>query len=178
MPASTGAGDAISASRFSLTIDGVEIAQFSELVAIVSEGEPDDLAGKVLKKLPGKRNPPTITLRRPLTTDLALVAWHETAVDGQTKAAQKEATLVTFDAAGAPAARYHLENAWPSKIEVSTLKAGASEVRMETMTSSVTLRIASPRSPMASVSPWTLRPGRRESSWCESVWQSTSSQRS
>jgi hypothetical protein len=68
----------------------------------LSEAEPDDLAGKVLKKLPGKRNPPTITLRRPLTTDLALAAWHETAVDGQTKAAQKEATLVTFDAAGPP----------------------------------------------------------------------------
>ncbi len=56
------------------------------------------------------------------------------AVDGQTRAAQKEATLVMFDAAGAPAARYHLENAWPSKIEVSTLKTGASEVLMETMT--------------------------------------------
>lgn len=53
------------------------------------------------------------------------------AVDGQTKAAQKEATLVMFDAAGA---RYHLENAWPSKIEVSMLKTGASEVLMETMT--------------------------------------------
>ena len=31
-------------------------------------------------------------------------------------------------------ARYRLENAWPSEIEVSTLKAGASEVLMETVT--------------------------------------------
>ena len=31
-------------------------------------------------------------------------------------------------------ARYHLEMAWPSKLEVGGLKAGASEVLMETVT--------------------------------------------
>ena len=33
-----------------------------------------------------------------------------------------------------PVARYHLENAWVSKIEIGALKAGASEVLMETVT--------------------------------------------
>jgi phage tail-like protein len=133
MPASTSAGGAIKASRFSLTIDGVEIAQFSELVAIISEAEPDDIAGKVLKKLPGKRTPPTITLRRALTTDLDVAAWHETAADGRTKEAHRNAILVMFDAAGDPVARYNLENAWPSKIEVGT-RTAASDDLMETVT--------------------------------------------
>ena len=35
---------------------------------------------------------------------------------------------------GTPVARYHLEMAWPSKLEVGGLKAGASEVLMETVT--------------------------------------------
>ena len=40
--------------------------------------------------------------------------------------------MYNFD--GAPVARYHLENAWPSKLEIGSLKAGASEVLMETVT--------------------------------------------
>jgi hypothetical protein len=35
---------------------------------------------------------------------------------------------------GSPVARYHLENAWPSKLELSGLKAGASEVLLERAT--------------------------------------------
>jgi phage tail-like protein len=126
-------GDAITAARFSLTIDGVEIAQFSELVGITSDAEPDNLAGFVLKKLPGKRHPPTVTLRRGLTTDMQISTWHDTAVEGRTSEARKNAALVMYDTAGDPVARYHLENAWPSKLEVSSLKAGASDL-FETLT--------------------------------------------
>ena len=65
MPAGgVGPADTIAAARFSLTVEGVEIAQFSELVGITSEAEPDDLAATLLKKLPGKRNPPTVVLSR------------------------------------------------------------------------------------------------------------------
>jgi phage tail-like protein len=39
-----------------------------------------------------------------------------------------------YQADGKPVARYHLEMAWPSKIEIGALKAGASEVLMETVT--------------------------------------------
>jgi phage tail-like protein len=35
---------------------------------------------------------------------------------------------------GQPVARYHLENAWPSKMEIGGLRAGSSEVLMETVT--------------------------------------------
>ncbi len=39
-----------------------------------------------------------------------------------------------FNSGGRPVARYFLANAWPSKIELSALKAGASEALMETVT--------------------------------------------
>ena len=115
-----GLRDARAAARFSLTIDGVEIGSFSELAAI-SQGDPV------------KRQPPTLTFKRAQTTDLRLSAWHQSVVDGL-PAARKSSTLVMYAAEGTPVARYHLESAWPAKIEIGGLKAGASEVLIETVT--------------------------------------------
>jgi phage tail-like protein len=39
-----------------------------------------------------------------------------------------------YDSDGHPVARYHLENAWPSQLEVAPLKAGSNEVLYETVT--------------------------------------------
>jgi phage tail-like protein len=128
----------LAAARFSITADGQEIASFSELTGITTEIETVDMISsggnqQILKKLPGKRTPPTVTLKRGMTRGLEVQAWHDAALtDAPT--ARKNATLVMFDVAGQPVARYHLEQAWPSKIEINGLKAGASEVLMETVT--------------------------------------------
>jgi phage tail-like protein len=124
--------DALTAARFSLTIDGVEIAAFSELAGITSEVEAP-AAESTLKKLPGKRTPPTVTLKRGMTKNVELWAWHEAVLAGG-PAAAKDATLVMYDTNGKPVARYHLEHAWPSKLEIGALKAGAGEVLYETVT--------------------------------------------
>jgi len=134
MPAGSGGDGPIAPAQFSITVDGYEIASFSELIAITSEAVPDDLTGGVLKELPGKRRPPTVTLRRGLSSDTQLSAWHESAVDGRTGESRKSAELVMYASDGKPVARYHLENAWPSKVEITSLKAGSSEVLMETVT--------------------------------------------
>jgi phage tail-like protein len=133
------AGPAAAAARFSITIDGVEIASFSELVELFSGIDPSALAlgsdqkGRLaLKKLPGKRVPPTVTLRRGHTNDSAVFAWHSDALRAAT--GRRDAVLVAFSTVGEPVARYTLESAWPSLIEISGLKAGASEVLMETVT--------------------------------------------
>jgi phage tail-like protein len=105
---------AITAARFGLTVDGVEVASFSELAGITSEAEH-----ALLRKLPGKRNPPTVILRRGLTADTQLAAWHETALDHPTEA-RKSTTLVMYDTRGEPVARYHLDDAWPSKLEIGS----------------------------------------------------------
>jgi phage tail-like protein len=68
-----------------------------------------------------------------MTRNLELAAWHELAMNDWTTA-RKNATLVMYDATGTPVARYHLENAWPAKLEIGSLSAGASEVLMETVT--------------------------------------------
>ena len=131
--------DALTAARFSITIDGYEIASFSELLGITTEVKPVDFLEStdkevVFKKLPGTRMPPTITLKRGKNSSMELWAWHEAVLNGDIVAARKSATLVMYNTDGKPVARYHLEHAWPSKLEIGALKAGSSEVLMETVT--------------------------------------------
>ena len=131
--------DALSAARFSLTIDGYEIASFSELQGITTSVEVVDFLESndkevLFKKLPGRRNPPTLVLKRGKNASMELWAWHEAVLNGEIVAARKSCSLVMYNYDGKPVARYHCEMAWPAKIEVGALKAGASEVLMETVT--------------------------------------------
>jgi len=107
----------LTAARFSLTIDGIELGQFAEAAGLPTGTAP-------LKKLPGKRTPPTIVLKRGKSSSMELWAWHEAAAGGQASAA-KRASLVMYNADGTPVARYHLEQAWPVKLESGASKAGA-----------------------------------------------------
>jgi phage tail-like protein len=115
------------AARFAITIDGVEIATFSELQGItttvdVVEGSLETFNVEGL-----------VSLGRPLTTDLTLAKWHEEAVANGPRI-RKNMVLLVRGPNGAPVARYHLENAWPAKIEIGAMKVGASKVLMETVT--------------------------------------------
>jgi len=139
--ASQGADESpITASRFGISIDGVQLAVFSELQGISSGIDAEDVEyvsrdGTVTVKLPGKRTPPTVTLTRGLTRSFELSAWHELVMLGDFAAARKNVTLTMFNAAGEPVARYHLENAWPAKLEIGGLKAeDGSSALIETVT--------------------------------------------
>ena len=135
------AAEALAAASFSITIDGVEIATFAELIELTSGLDPatltlglDQKKGQAgLKKLPGKRNPPTVTLKRALNQDLTIFEWHGDALNAGSTA-RRNAVLAIRDTEGRPISSYYLENAWPAKIEVTGLKAGSSEVLYETIT--------------------------------------------
>jgi phage tail-like protein len=129
--------DILTAARFSLSVDGHELASFSELGGITSSIEVADvveIAGNdtVLKKLPGKRTPPTVTLKRGMHRSLDLSQWHEAVWAGD-PAARRSCSLVMYSTDGTPVARYHLEHAWPAKIEIGAVKSGANEVLTETV---------------------------------------------
>jgi phage tail-like protein len=131
--------DALSAARFSITIDGVEIAAFSELSGIVTEVESVAFRQStdkevVLSQLPGVTVMPKVVLKRGKNTSTELWAWHESVLMGDIVAARKSCSLVMYNYNGDAVARYHMENAWPSKLEIGALKAGASEVLMESVT--------------------------------------------
>lgn len=131
--------DALTAARFSVVIDGYEIASFSELSGITTEVEPVDYMSSsdkeiIFKKLPGKAKPPTIVLRRGKTAGVELWSWHQAVLLGDIVGARKSCSLVMYSFDGTPVARYYLQDAWPCKIEIGALKAGTSEILMETVT--------------------------------------------
>ena len=90
---------------FSLTIDGYEIASFSQFAHVA----------------PGR-----LVLGRGTTTrSTPLSTWHE---------ARKGASIVVYDYEGSPVAHYNFENAWPTKIEIGALKADGTQVPVESLT--------------------------------------------
>jgi phage tail-like protein len=133
-----GTGEPLTAARFELTIDGHSLASFSEL-ALVSGFDRDELelvtrGDQTELKLPGKRTPPTVTLKRGMTRGIELAAWHELVLLGDVAAARKNVTLTMFNQVGDPVARWHLTDAWPSKYEIDSFEAGDSSVVLETVT--------------------------------------------
>jgi hypothetical protein len=99
------ASSGLEPARFSLTIDGYEIASFSQLAQVA----------------PGK-----LVLRRGTTTrSTTLSTWH---------GARKGASIVVYDYEGSSVAHYYLENACPTKIEIGALKADGTEVAVEGIT--------------------------------------------
>ena len=88
--------DDVTASRFALVPTGTKIAAFAELQGITSEYDIDFIESDGRRfAVPGKRPPPTVTLKRGMTSELELAAWHELAMnDGS--AARKNASLVTM----------------------------------------------------------------------------------
>jgi phage tail-like protein len=134
------AADALSATRFSISIDGKEIGSFSGLTGISSGADAAEYVqtgstGQQITKslLPASRKLPSVVLSRGLTTSLEISAWHQSVLAGQLTA-RKNVSLVMYGADGKPVARYHLENAWPSKLDVTGLKAGSAQLLMETVT--------------------------------------------
>ena len=132
--------DAIASYHFAVEIDGIELAQFSELSGITSEIDVIELKentkdGKyVLHKLPGNRKPPSITLKRAKSSSKDLWDWHQKIYDGKVADARKNGSVVLYNYDHSEVGRYNFMNAWPSKVSMSALKAGSNEILMEEVT--------------------------------------------
>jgi phage tail-like protein len=133
MPGGTVPAPVATVARFSITIDGVEIGQFSDLVAISSTVEPAEVESGELSRPAARKIPPTVTLRRGHTKDMGIFTWHEAVLGGVPKA-KKSASLTMYSADGKPVAKYFLESAWPSEVSITGLKSEAGEVLQETVT--------------------------------------------
>ena len=132
--------DALASYHFSIEIDGVAVAQFQEVSGIASEVDVIELKentkdGKaIIHKLPGNPKPPTITLKRAKSASKDLWDWHEKIFQGKVSDARKNGSVVLYDYEHAEVGRYNFVNAWPSKVTMSSLKAGSNEVLMEEVT--------------------------------------------
>lgn len=100
--------DPVAAARFSITIDGYEIASFSELAGIATSAGTPSL---VLKRgRPARRT----TSKRPSSLDMW--SWHEAARMSGGRDGRKSGTVVAYDRDGKPVARWNFTNGWPAKV--------------------------------------------------------------
>ena len=111
---------------FGLEFEGVNLALMDVVGLVLSVfglGRPSD-----------PPQPATVTLVRGLTSDRRFVQWVQEAHGRGPGHTARRATIVVFAHDGSPVARYHLENAWPSKLEIGTLKASDTSVVAERLT--------------------------------------------
>lgn len=132
--------DALGAYNFQVEVDGVTIAQFKEVSGLsielkVIEHEEVTPGGKpIIKKIPGPKKWGDITLKRGKTEDRGWWDWINKVHEGNISDARRNGSIVIYDYALGEKARYNFLNGWPSKVNVSGLKAGGSEVIVEECT--------------------------------------------
>jgi phage tail-like protein len=125
---------------YGLEFDGVLIRQIQQCDGLAFEQDVIELKentsdGKyIIRQLPGRRKAPKITLTRGLTADNSFEQWVKASQFGQMSQARKGGQIIVFSYDGEPLKRYKLINAWPSKLEISSLKAGDTSVLTEKLT--------------------------------------------
>ena len=98
----------VAASRFGISVDGVQIGVFSQLTSEAGTGSGGQF----------------ITLAGGRTQGNEMAAWHELVILGDVAASRKNATIVMYNGSGRPVKTYHLVNAWPSKISLDGSRGG------------------------------------------------------
>ncbi len=124
--------------RFSLEIDGITQAGFSEVsipdtssdVVEYREGSEQT----TVRKLSGLTKYGNITLKWGVTDSVELYEkWRKLVEDGKMKDARKNVAIIMMDEEGNAAARWEFANAWPSKYDTPDLNAKGTDVAIETL---------------------------------------------
>jgi phage tail-like protein len=122
--------------NFSVEIDNIPRAAFSEVSGLTGEGDAVDYREGTdmqhnVRKLVGLRKYTNLMLKRGYTQDGTVWAWWANIMNGQPD--RRNVTIVLMDEARKPVLRWHAENAWINKIEGPAFKAAGNEVAMESM---------------------------------------------
>lgn len=121
--------------NFSIEIDGISLAGFSEVGGLENEtavieyrvgGEPN-----TVRKLPGLTKYANIVLRRGITQDAELWSWRKNIIEG--RADRRNGAIVLLDDEGAEVVRWNFFQGWICKWEGPALNARGNGVAIETI---------------------------------------------
>ena len=132
--------DPIAASRFGISIDGVQVASFSELQGITTDVDvvehfESTSEGVRVMRVPGTvRASNRVTFKMAMSTNLEMNAWLEAAQAGRMAEARKSCSLVAYNATNEPVMRFYLVNTWPMSCKLTPLRAGSTEVLQQEWT--------------------------------------------
>ncbi|MGP3967250.1 phage tail protein [Streptomyces sp. 6N223] len=132
--------DSLTSHNFGLQIDGVMVEYLQEVSGLTMEQDtiesPQNSADgrPTIKVLPGTKKNGQCTVVRGMTESSAFTEWINQSISGQMSQARKNASIIMMDYELTPMKRYNLRNAWCSKVDTSTVKAGEAAVLTETVT--------------------------------------------
>ena len=116
-----GLGDAIGFSEVDLPAGEIEVIEYRE---------GNEIALRP-RKLPGLTKYANVTLKRGVTGNVELFEWWRSGRDGQLLG--RKVVITLLDEQGQPVQRWVLRDAWPVKLDYSTLNALGNEVLIETL---------------------------------------------
>jgi phage tail-like protein len=123
--------------NFLVEIDGITQAAFQEASGLDSSIEViehrEGGENITMRKYPGQVKFSNITLKRGLTDDTELYAWHKQWADGDPAAARKSGSIVVCDRQGQEKARWNFFNGWPSKWTGPSLNAEQNDIAIESL---------------------------------------------
>ncbi len=122
--------------NFRLEVDGVQVAAFSEVTGLQSEGEVADYrTGMDLplttRKLIGLRKYGPVTLKRGMVQDTTLWDWYRNIASGEPD--RRNGSVILMDEQRNDVLRWNFEGAWPNKVSASDLKASGNDVAIESV---------------------------------------------
>ncbi len=133
-------GDALTSHNFGLQIDGVMVEYLAEVSGLTLEQDvityqQNSAQGRAeVSLLPGVQKNGQCTVVRGMTQSTSFTQWINDSIKGQMSTARKNASIIMMDFQDNPVKRYNLRNAWCSKIDTSTVKAGEAAALTETVT--------------------------------------------
>jgi phage tail-like protein len=123
--------------RFKVLIAGIQQAAFSEVAVAETASDVIDYRDGTdpayVRKLSGLTKYGVVTLKWGVTQSTELESWHDEIVAGGIETARKPVSIVVQNEAGEDKARFVINEAWPSKYQISGLNAKGNEVFIETI---------------------------------------------
>jgi phage tail-like protein len=132
--------DSAAANGFRFILDGIEVPKVIEVSGLKSEVDSIEMKqqtkdGKfIVRNMIGRPKAGKITVTRGLTDSKTITDWLKQVAQGALADARKTAAVEITDYAGETIKTLEFKNVWVQSVEVSTLKAGATEAATEKFT--------------------------------------------
>ena len=121
--------------RFRVEIDGITVAQFSEVSGIQIETETESYeeggVNDFVHQFPKRTKHQPITLKRGITDVEEMWKWHQDVVNGKFK--RKNGSIIIIDSKGEEKCRWNFFQAFPVKWTGPDLKANSTTIAFETI---------------------------------------------
>lgn len=126
--------------NFRLDIGGQVTGYFHECSGIGSENEVieekvvDPNGRDIVRKIPGRLKWTDVTLKRGITSNMAIWDWRQKVLEGKMDDARLNCSIHMMDRESNDVATWNFVRAWPSKVTGPSVKSDSNEIGVEEMT--------------------------------------------